>query len=216
MNTRIFPGLAWVALTAALAMGAAACGSGSLDKAGGAVSRPVVLTLADGETDTSNSQPFANAVSRLSHGSLQIKIEGDWRYSDPNYEADLIKDVQAGKAQLGITPSRAFDTVGIDSFQALQAPFLIDNYPLEQKVLTSTIPAQMLQGLGPHGLASLAVLPGPLRRPLGITRPLVAASSYEGARIRTRPSQVTADMFRALGAIPVPGSRSSSGRAPPG
>jgi TRAP-type transport system periplasmic protein len=211
MNTRIFPGLAWVALAAALAMGAAACGSGSLDKAGGPVSKPVVLTLADGEGDTSNAQPFADAVSTLSHGSLQIRIEGDWRPGDPNDEADLIKDVQAGKAQLGVTASRAFDTVGIDSFQALQAPFLIDNIALEQKVLDSAIPGTMLHGLRPHGLAGLAVLPGPLRRPLGITRPLVAASSYRGARIGTRPSQVTADIFRALGAVPVTQARSSSG-----
>jgi TRAP-type transport system periplasmic protein len=211
MNARISSGLVWVALAAALAMGTAACGPGSLDKAGGPVSKPDVLTLADGEGDTSNAQPFADAVSRLSHGSLQIKIEGEWRPSDPNGEADLIKDVQAGKAQLGVTASRAFDTVGIDSFQALQAPFLIDNYPLEQKVLDSAIPGIMLRGLGPHGLAGLAVLPGPLRRPLGITRPLVAASSYRGARIETRPSQVTADIFRALGAIPVTQKGSSSG-----
>ena len=210
MNARILPGLAWVALTAALAMGAAACGSGSLDKAGGPVSKPAVLTLADGEGDTSNAQPFAAAVSSLSHGSLQIKIEGDWRPSDPRYSADLIKDVQAGKADLGVTASKAFDTVGISSFQALQAPFLIDNYPLEQKVLDSAIPAAMLEGLRPHGLVGLAVLPGPLRRPFGFTRPLVAASSYRGARIGIGPSAVDSGIFRALGAIPVALQRSNS------
>jgi TRAP-type C4-dicarboxylate transport system substrate-binding protein len=216
VNASSFPGRAWVALTAALALGTAACGSGTLDKAGGAVSKPVVLTLADGEADYSNTQPFATAVSRLSHGSLQIKIEGDWRPTDPTYEADLIKDVQAGKAQLGITASRAFDTVGIDSFQALQAPFLIDNYPLERKVLASAVPGKMLQGLKPHGLVGLAVLPGPLRRPLGFTRPLAAATSYRGARIGIQPSQVTGETFRALGAIPVTQRRSSSGESTAG
>jgi len=146
MSANLLPARAGVML-AALVIGAAACGSGGVDKAGGAVARPVVLTLVDGDADTFNAQPFATAVSRLSHGSLQIKIEGDWRPTDPTYETDLIKTVQAGKAQLGITASRAFDTVGIDSFQALQAPFLIDNYPLEQKVLDSAIPAAMLRGL---------------------------------------------------------------------
>lgn len=211
MNARVSPGRAWVVLAAALAMGAAACGPGSLDKAGSPVSKPAVLTMADGEADISNAQPFATAVSRLSHGTLQIKIKGDWRPSDPNYETDLIKDVQAGKAQLGITASRAFDTVGINAFQALQAPFLIGSYALERKVLDSAIPAAMLRGLKPHGLAGLGVLPGPLRRPLSFTRPLLAASSYKGARIGIRPSQVTADIFRALGAIPVTQKRSSGG-----
>jgi len=74
MNTRVLPRRAWLVLAAALAMGAAACSSGSLDKAGGPVSKPVVLTLADGEADFSNAQPFADAVSRLSHGALHIKI----------------------------------------------------------------------------------------------------------------------------------------------
>ena len=211
MNVRTFPGPAWLALTAVLALGAAACGSGNVDKAGSPVSKPVVLTLADGETDYSNAQPFANAVSRLSHGTLQIKIESSWRFSDPNNEADLIKDVQAGKADLGATASRAFDTVGIDSFQALQAPFLINSYPLERKVLASAIPAQMLQGLRSHGLVGLAVLPGPLRRPLGFTRPLLAASSYRGARMGIVPSAVDVGIFRALGAIPVALKQSSSG-----
>src|SRR5215469_14579865 len=202
MKARAVPGPAWVAAVAILAIGAGACGSGSVDKAGGPVSRPVVLTLADPEVDTSNAQPFASAVARLSNGALQINIKGDWRPSDPSGEADLITDVQAGKAQLGITPARAFDTVGIDSFQALQAPFLIDNYPLERKILASAIPGQMLAALRPHGLTGLAVLPGPLRRPLGFTRPLVAAASYRGARIAIRPSVLDADIFRALGAIP--------------
>jgi len=74
----------------------------------------------------------------------------------------------------------------------------------------------MLAGLKPDGLVGLALLPGPLRRPLGFTRPLVAASTYRGARIAIRPSQVTADIFRALGAIPVPQKQSSSGQSAAG
>jgi TRAP-type C4-dicarboxylate transport system substrate-binding protein len=211
MNATTFPGRKWIVLAAALTIGAAACGTGNLDKAGSPVPKPVVLTLADGESDISNAQPFANAVRNLSRGTLQIKIEGNWRFPDPNYEPAVIKDVRAGKAQLGITASRAFDIVGVDSFQALQAPFLIDSYALERKVLDSGIPAKMLAGMSPYGLVGLGILPGPLRRPLGFGRPLLAASDYKGARIGTRPSQVSADIFRALGAIPVTQTRSDSG-----
>ena len=211
MKARSFPVRTWIVLAAGLAIGVAACSTGNLDKAGGPVPKPVVLTLADGEGDISNAQPFANAVWKSSRGTLQIKIDGNWRFPDPNYETAVIKDVRAGKAQLGITASRAFDIVGIDNFQALQAPFLIDSYALERKVLDSGIPAKMLAGMSPYGLAGLGILPGPLRRPLGFGRPLLAASDYKGARIGIRPSQVTADIFRALGAIPVTQTRSSSG-----
>jgi TRAP-type transport system periplasmic protein len=216
VNARTFSAGVGLVLAAVLAFGATACGAGNLDKAGNPSSKPLVLTLADGSGDTSgdtsDAQPFAAAVGKLSHGTLQIKIEGNWRANDAYYETGLINDVRAGKAQLGIAASRAFDTVGITSFQALQAPFLIDNVNLERKVLDSNIPGKMLQGLRRHGLVGLALLPGPLRRPLGFTRPLVAASSYQGARIGIRPSEVTADIFRALGAIPVAQAVSDSGQ----
>jgi hypothetical protein len=47
MKARSFPVRTWIVFAAALAIGAAACGTGNLDKAGGPVSKPVVLTLAE-------------------------------------------------------------------------------------------------------------------------------------------------------------------------
>jgi TRAP-type transport system periplasmic protein len=215
MNGRHTRGRAWIVLAAALATGAAACGSGGMNKAGSPAAQTTVLTLADGEGDIYNAQPFADAVKRLSHGTLQINIKRHWRPDDPRYETGLIKDVQKGNAPLGISATRAFDTVGISSFQALQAPFLIDNITLEQKVLNSDIPAKMLAGLKPHGLVGLAVLAGPLRRPLGFTGPLVAPSEYRGASIGFRASAVSEEALRALGATPVvlPRDNDASGLA---
>src|SRR5262249_39411918 len=188
---------------AALGTGAAACGSGGVNKAGSPVAQAIVLTLADGEGSAANALPFAEAVMQLSGGALQIKVKSHWRPDDPRYETGLIRDVQRGNAQLGVSASRAFDTVGISSFQALQAPFLIDNIALEQKVLDSDIPAEMLAGMKPHGLVGLAVLAGPLRRPLGFTAPLVVPADYRGASIGFRASEVSGEVLRTLGATPV-------------
>jgi TRAP-type transport system periplasmic protein len=203
MGGRHARGRAWFVLAAALAIGAAACGPGGVNKAGSPAAQTIVLTLADVEGSVANALPFAEAVMQLSGGALQIKVKSHWRPDDPRYETGLIKDVQQGDAQLGVSASRAFDTVGISSFQALQAPFLIDNIALEQKVLDSDIPAKMLAGLKPHGLVGLAVLAGPLRRPLGFTGPLVAPAEYRGASIGFRASQVSDEALRALGATPV-------------
>jgi TRAP-type C4-dicarboxylate transport system substrate-binding protein len=142
-------------------------------------------------------------VRRLSHGRLVIRIETRWRDAVLRYETALIKDVEAGKAQLGISASRAFDTVGIDSFQALQAPFLIDNLALERQVLASDIPEKMLKGLTQAGLVGLGILPGPLQRPLGFAKPLLSASDYRRARIGIRASTMTEETLRALGATAV-------------
>lgn len=203
-----------VLLSAAALVPLAGCSSGSAsDKAGGTRSHAVVLTLADGESDVSNAQPFANAVKQLSNGTLEIVIKSSWRPSDPRYETDLIKDVEAGRAQMGVSASRAFDTVGIDSFEALQAPFLIDSVALEREVLASDLADMMLKGLRPAGLVGLTILPGPLRRPLGVANALRSLSDFRGRKIGIRPSVVTAEALRALGAVPVvlPRDNSTSG-----
>lgn len=181
----------------------AGCGGSGSDKAGGTRSHVVVLTLADGEDDVSNAQPFASAVRQFSNGTLRIVIKSPWRPNDQRYETDLIKDVEAGRAQMGVTASRAFDTVGIDSLQALQAPFLIDSIALERKVLASDIRQRMLDGIERSGLVGLAILPGPLRRPLGSADSFRSASDFRGRKIGIRASMATAATLRALGAVPV-------------
>jgi TRAP-type C4-dicarboxylate transport system substrate-binding protein len=204
--------VALASMGVALALASAACTSAGADKAGGSKSKVMVLTLADTESDPSNVQPFADAVKALSGGTMQIQIQVNWRAGDPQYEGHLITDVEQGKADLGVAGVRAFDTVGVDSFQATQAPFLIDTYALEKEVLASDIPAKMLEGVTPLGLVGLGVLPGPLRKPLGLTRSLVSASDYRGARIGIRPGKVADATMRALGATPVaylPGDASS-------
>jgi TRAP-type C4-dicarboxylate transport system substrate-binding protein len=192
-----------ILLVVALAAGAAGCAQGNLDKAGGAATKPIVLTLANDSGDPSGVQPFADAVSEVSHGALKIKIEGPSRaLGDLDSETGVVKAVRAGKAQLGVTGTLAFEGIGIRSFQALQAPFLIDSYALERKVLDSDVARQMLAALKPAGLTGLSVLLGVFARPIGFSRPLLAVSDYRGARIGTFPARVDEATFQALGAKP--------------
>jgi len=205
MNARTLLTKVRVVLAAALAVAAVGCGSGGLDKAGGAVTRPVTLTLADDSGDLSDVQPFTSAVKEISHGALQIKVEGlSARLQDLTSEPPMIRDVQLGRAQLGAIGTRVFGTMGVNTFEALQAPFLIDSYALQRKVLDSGVSQQMLAALKPRGLVGLGLLPGPLARPAGFTRMLLAAATYRGAKIGILPSAVAGDTLRALGAVPDP------------
>jgi hypothetical protein len=56
-----------------------------------------------------------------------------------------------------------YDTVGVNSFQALLAPFLIDNPTLEQRVPESDLAGEMLAGTSRLGLVGLAMQPTDLR-----------------------------------------------------
>jgi TRAP-type C4-dicarboxylate transport system substrate-binding protein len=199
-RTRAFTLLA----AAAVALAASACSGSGVDKAGGTRTEPpVVLTLADHEQGPKDVQFWIEAVQRRSGGSLAIQVTNQWRHQEVDYDKATIADVQAGKVQLAKVAARAYDTVGVDSFQPLLAPFLIDNQTLEQRVLESELTRQMLAGTGKLGLVGLAVLPTDLRKPLGLSRPLVAVKDYRGARIGVREGNLAKATFTALGATPV-------------
>jgi len=192
-----------VVLLAVMAV-SAGCGSSGFDKSGGSPPRhPVVLTLANFSGDTSELDGFAARVARLSGGTMRINIKDRWRFGQVNYETGLISDVRAGKADLGVVGSRAWDSVGVGSFRALGSPLLIDSYALQERVLRSPMIGQMLAGLRPLGLAGIGILPGPLRKPLGIIRPLLTPADYAGLKIGVQQSLVAGATMRALRAAPV-------------
>jgi len=194
-------------LAAALAVVTTSCRGSSVDKAGGKTRKhaTVVLRLATHEMQGINGDiDFASAVRRLSKGSMEIKVTTNWRTGDAEHEKKTIEDVEAGNFDLGVVGVRAFDEVGVRSFQALVAPFLIDNSTLEQRVLESPLAARMLDGVRRIHLVGIALVPGALRLPLGISRALVGPEDYQGTRIGIRPGGVAAATFRALGSTPVP------------
>jgi TRAP-type C4-dicarboxylate transport system substrate-binding protein len=194
----------------------AGCGSSGFNKAGDSQQRrPVVLTLANSNGNSGELDGFANNVWRLSGGTMRIAIKYNWRSGQVKPETGPIGDVRAGKADLGIVGSRAWDSAGVTSFRALGAPLLIDSYALQDRVLRSPMTGQMLAGLRPLGLAGIGVLPGPLRKPLGITRPLLKPADYAGLKIGAQQSLVAGATMRALGATKAchPGTRSAVAQA---
>ena len=89
------------------------------------------------------------------------------------------------------------------SLDGLNAPLLINSYALQQRVLQSSLIGPMLRGLAPMGLEGLGILPGPLRRPLGVARPLLVPHDFSGLRFGVQQSRVASATIRALGAKPV-------------
>jgi TRAP-type transport system periplasmic protein len=194
---------------AATAIVAAACGAGTSggDKAGGA-GEPVILRMADtGSSLTSNLsyvpavEAFVRRVTELSAGHLRIDLADTPGDSAPDAEQQVVRDVAAGKADVAGVGARAFDTLDVTSFQALQAPMLIDSYALQDAVIKSAIPSQMLDGLKTLGLSGLGMVGGGMLKPIA-KRPLVSLADWHGITFEAYRSQVGADAIRALGATP--------------
>jgi len=191
-------------LVSAVASGCAGAPPG--DKAGGFVGGPVVLRMASTAGDLGNIPPVAEFVQRagvLSGGVLQIKVINQWGDWAPDAEAQVVRAVGAGTADLGWAGSRVFDTIGVPGFRALSAPMLIDSYPLENAVLRSAMPGRMLAGLESVHVTGLGVLGEGLRLPISPRRPLLAPADWRGVSFGTYRSRVQEEAIRAVGATPV-------------
>jgi TRAP-type C4-dicarboxylate transport system substrate-binding protein len=194
--------LAAGALAAALL---GACGGGS-DKAGGSTA-PVVLRLAAADDRPSAGraiETFADRVARISGGRVRVEIAYRAAGSDePDIEDRVATMVRQGRYDLGLIGARAWDELGLKSFQALQAPFLITDTALLDKVVTSDVANRMLSTLRTRGVEGIALVPGGLRHPIGAKRPLTTPADLDGARIWVFPSKLSDAVMRALGATPV-------------
>jgi len=179
----------------------AGCGSERSDRAGG--EKPVkakVLVMANAQYFPDELAAFSEAVERVSDGRLRLKLINQYGAGgDGNPEVNLIRDVSAGKADLGWAASRVFDELGVTALNPLHAPMLIDSYELEQRVLSDGLVDPMLDSLGELGLRGVGVLPGPLRRPFG-KRPLLALADWQGASIGSSGGDQVGMALRAIGA----------------
>ena len=186
---------------------AAGCGGSDVvaDKAGGS-DTPVVLRLANtnGQLDfTPAVEYFAQRVREISDGDLRIEPANDWGNAAPDAEQQVVRDVSSGEVELGWVGTRAFDRLGVKSFQALTAPMLIDSYALEDAVIESGLTEQMLDGLEKLDVVGLGILPDGLRKPVGVSGPILGPADWRRVAFGTLMSDGQAEAIRALGARPV-------------
>jgi TRAP-type C4-dicarboxylate transport system substrate-binding protein len=194
-------------LASGMAAGLTACSGGAPRNKAGGPPPPVTLTLGNPNNsgtppDTQDITYFARQVHQLSGGQMNIRILWLVTQAD-NWEQATAALVKDGRVDLGWIGARAWDTLGVRSFQALQAPFLIDSYPLLDAVLRSPMASDMLAGLDQAGFAGLGLYPGQLRHPAGFRKPFVSLRDFRGARIRVPASRASDALYRSLGAVPV-------------
>ena len=200
-RTKISAGLAIAIVVVGTALAAVALHGGSQADKAGAETAPVTLDLV-GLAPYLETEPavafFAKRVGELSGGTLRVRPVPP----GPGNEAGVLGDVAHGRTDLGWIATRAFDRLGVKSFQALTAPLLIDSYPLERAVIASDIPGTMLEGLDRVGVTGLAVLGDSLSKPIAVKRPLLAPDDWRGTTFGLFHSSGQAAAVRALGATP--------------
>jgi TRAP-type C4-dicarboxylate transport system substrate-binding protein len=199
--------LATVALAVIAAVVAGGCsgdGAGG-DKAGGA-GEPMVLRMANTASSLEYFPAIANFAGRVkerSGGNVRIEVVNEWGKFAADAEQQVVRAVATGQVDLGHAGTRIFDTMGVTSFQALQAPMLIDSYALQRAVIDGDIPGEMLQGMDRVGVAGLGVLGGGLSKPIAVKQPLLGSADWRGITFGTYKSEAQAQAIRSLGATPM-------------
>jgi hypothetical protein len=125
----------------------------------------------------------------------------------------VIQLVKSGQADLGLAASRAWTSEGINSFQALQAPFLIDNEALAQAVVKSDIATRMLDDLSQSGAVGLTLWLEDLRHPFSLLpeKPILSPADVAGRNIRVTDIGVSQKLIETLGGIPTIGEAGYDG-----
>jgi TRAP-type C4-dicarboxylate transport system substrate-binding protein len=205
MNSLARLGMISGVVVAVILAGGCSGGESASSKAGG-VAPPVVLQMGSAYGDLSSLpavQYFVSQVKERSGASLRVELKNTYGDFADDAEQQVVRAVAAGQTDLGWAGTRAFDTMGVTTFQALQAPLLIDSYPLEEAVIKAGIPDQMLPGLDRLGVVGLGVLGDGLRKPVAVKRPLLSPTDWHEVTFGTLRSQGQAEAIRALGATPM-------------
>jgi TRAP-type C4-dicarboxylate transport system substrate-binding protein len=181
-----------------------ACKAGGDRALGGLPVKAVTLKVINTREDA-DIAAFVNQVRRESDQLITLKVQEPWEAGLPTAEVDAIAAVRAGRADIALIPTRAFDDVQLHAFDALMAPMTIDSVAFETAVLEQpAIRDAMLSSLRSIGLVGLTILPGGLRQPAGLPAPLVTPSDYRGRKIAISPSQIASLAMTTLGATPSP------------
>src|SRR5262245_46419560 len=165
-----------------------------------------VLTLRIGTDDepgrpaADQIQAFARSVAEGSDGA--IVVEPVWHAAGDTSDWDqaVSRMVTSGELEMGLIPSRAWDTEGVTTLRALNTPFLVTTDALVDEIVTGDVAGELMSGLDTAGVVGLALMPEGLRHPFALGDPLLGADDYHGGVMRAPTSATTAAMFEALGA----------------
>jgi TRAP-type C4-dicarboxylate transport system substrate-binding protein len=181
-----------------------ACSSDDDATKAGGTSGPVTLRIGTddfrGKPASDQIEEFARRVEELSDGDIRIKPVWHAAGDVTDWDQRVARMVTSGELDMGLIPSRSWDTEGVSSLRALNAPFLITSDELVAEVVSGELATELLSGLDEAGVVGLALFPEGMRHPFGLKEPLLGPDDYEGEAIRAPTSRTVASVFNALGA----------------
>lgn len=178
-------------------------GATAADKAGGSP-EPLVLRIGTddfaGRPASDQIEEFARRVEERSDGEILVQAVWHAAGDGPDWDQRVARMVVSGALDLGNIPARSWDTEGVTTLRALNAPFLVTSDDLVAEIVDGDLAGKLMSGLESAGVVGLSLLPEGLRHPFGVEHALTGPDDFQGATIRMPTSATTIAVMEALGA----------------
>lgn len=118
-------------------------------------------------------------------------------------ETDILRKIQANDIQMGIVTSAVFDAF-LPDVRVLDYPFLFTTYEQADRVLDGAPGRELLRRLEKAGFKGLAYSENGFRDLTNSVRPVHRAEDAAGLKLRVMESPLHREIWKLLGADPVP------------
>jgi TRAP-type C4-dicarboxylate transport system substrate-binding protein len=141
----------------------------------------------------------------LAGGSLDFEPSNRYGFGASGYsgaEGVVVEDIRSGAMEMGWVGARA-----LAGFEPLLAPMLVDSYELQSELFERGIPQGMFAD---PDLQVIAVLPGPMRKIMGVDHAFLKVEDFAGQTIAGDSTTLAEDTMGALGVASVPAASGMS------
>lgn len=143
---------------------------------------------------------FAKLVEERSNGRIKVTVYPARQLGD---DRQMFEQLQQGSLDLG-----AISVAPIGSFTpivtAFQLPWLINDYDVWLKAMTSDAAKKVFEGLKEVNIIGLAPLEGNMRHIVTTSKLVKVPQDLKGLKMRVAESPLCIDIWRSLGASPTP------------
>jgi tripartite ATP-independent transporter DctP family solute receptor len=143
---------------------------------------------------------FAELIKEKTNGKYEIQPMQERKLGG---DKDTIELVGAGAVEIGQASSALFDNFFPD-LDALQMPFLITGYDSLEKVFLADYTTDLLAALEKLNLHALGLVENGFRSIGNNVRPIYKPEDLNGIKLRVAETKMHQEIFKALGAIPIP------------
>ena len=118
-------------------------------------------------------------------------------------ETGILRDLAAGGLNLAIVTSGPFQSLAPEA-AVVDFPFLFRDHAEADRILDGPLGREVLDALEPAGIKGLCFAENGFRHLTNNRRPVRCAADVAGLRIRVMEARLHVELWRLLGAIPMP------------